>query len=268
MARYMARNYPVNNAASRGSSSADQFACRGVGDREWLACAPISLTPHPGQINIQVPYEVGSGPAVLAVNREELSFSAVPSHQRYASSVEPGQRRHHHLARSGWVSSSFDRQPLLQAFVTVASGNDPSSNPSVGAPGSFVTMYVTGAGEVSQSLQSGVPASGSPASLPIRFRWPVNVTVGGIPALIQFAGASPGVVGLIQLNLVVPSTVAHGRPAAGSDHSRRLPECRRESDRDHQQIEMAPERSVPRHFSHCPALHLRERLAGVLNGTS
>jgi uncharacterized protein (TIGR03437 family) len=34
--------------------------------------------------------------------------------------------------------------------------------------------------------------------------------VGGIPALIQFAGATPGTVGLIQVNFVVPPTVATG----------------------------------------------------------
>jgi uncharacterized protein (TIGR03437 family) len=35
---------------------------------------------------------------------------------------------------------------------------------------------------------------------------PLSVSIGGLPATVQFAGLSPGSVGLYQVNAVVPQT--------------------------------------------------------------
>ncbi len=133
----------------------------------------------PGQLNIQVPYEVGAGPAVLGVNN------------------------------NGQVGGiQFQLSPAAPGILTFNGSVYPGSPAKAGG---FATMYLTGAGELSQPLPSGVSMSASvPASsLPVPLL-PLNVLVGGSPALVQFAGATAGVVGLIQVNFVVPPTVNAG----------------------------------------------------------
>jgi uncharacterized protein (TIGR03437 family) len=101
---------------------------------------------------------------------------------------------------------AFRTSPAAPGISTVAGNLYPSSN---AVKGGYATMYVTGVGELSRALATGIAASGSVTALPVP-RLPVNVTVGGVPALIQFAGATPGVVGLIQVNFIVPETVDAG----------------------------------------------------------
>jgi uncharacterized protein (TIGR03437 family) len=138
--------------------------------------APL-LYVSPGQINFQIPYEAGAGPAVIGVNNGGL----IGGFALRTSPAAPG--------------------------IFTANGNLSPSSTAV--KGGYATMYVTGVGELSRALATGVAASGSVAALPAP-RLPVNVTVGGAPALVQFAGATPGVVGLVQVNFVVPETVDAG----------------------------------------------------------
>jgi uncharacterized protein (TIGR03437 family) len=138
--------------------------------------APL-LYVSPGQVNIQVPYEAGAGPAVIGVNNNGLI--------------------------GGFA---FRTSPAAPGIFTVDGNLAPSST---AVKGGYATMYVTGAGELTRALATGVAASGTATSLPVP-RLPVNVTVGGVPALVQFAGATPGVVGLIQVNFIVPRDVDAG----------------------------------------------------------
>jgi uncharacterized protein (TIGR03437 family) len=138
--------------------------------------APL-LYVSPGQINIQVPYEAGAGPAVIGVNNNGL----IGGFQFRTSPAAPGI-----FTADGYLAPS-----------------------STAVRGGYATMYVTGAGELNKALATGVAASGSATALPMP-RLPVNVTVGGVPALVQFAGATPGVVGLIQVNFIVPKDVEAG----------------------------------------------------------
>ena len=133
----------------------------------------------PSQLNIQVPYEVGSGPAVLGINNNGL----IGGYQFQISPAAPG-------------------------IFTSTGGIYPTA---IAKQGAYATMYVTGTGELNQAQPSGVAvASGTAtANLPVPLL-PLNVTVGGVPALIQFAGSTVGVVGLTQVNFLVPSTVPAG----------------------------------------------------------
>ena len=48
-------------------------------------------------------------------------------------------------------------------------------------------------------------------STPARPSVPVNVTVGGIPATVQYAGGAPGeVAGLMQVNVQIPTGIPSG----------------------------------------------------------
>ena len=136
--------------------------------------APL-LYVSPTQINLQVPYEAGAGPATLGINNNGqiggYLFNVTPS--------APG---------------------IVNTTITTKSG-------------AFATVYVTGYGDVNQSIPDGnAVAKGTPvASLPSALL-PLSATIGGQPALIQFAGITPGVIGLMQINLVVPQVAPGTQP--------------------------------------------------------
>ena len=74
------------------------------------------------------------------------------------------------------------------------------------AVGNFVLIYCTGLGAVGNQ-----PATGSPApSDPLAWSATPTVTIGGVPANVQFSGLAPGYVGLYQVNAQVPAGSATG----------------------------------------------------------
>ena len=72
--------------------------------------------------------------------------------------------------------------------------------------GSYVSLYITGAGYTSPGSADGQPRSAVSRfdSSPVL---PVSVTVGGQPAVVSYAGGAPGLVdGLIQVNIQIPTS--------------------------------------------------------------
>jgi uncharacterized protein (TIGR03437 family) len=83
-----------------------------------------------------------------------------------------------------------------------------SSHPA--AIGSTVVLYVTGEGQTSPGGVDGKLALSAPYPAPIQY---VNVTIGGLPAAVAYAGAAPTLVaGVMQVNVQIPS----GVPSSGS----------------------------------------------------
>jgi len=74
-----------------------------------------------------------------------------------------------------------------------------------------VTLYVTGGGAVSPAIANGAaPAPGTAvAQLPAPTQ-ALGVTVGGVAGTISFAGIPTGLVGIMQVNLVVPANAPLG----------------------------------------------------------
>jgi len=74
------------------------------------------------------------------------------------------------------------------------------SNPA--SAGSYISLYATGEGATSPAGVDGKLAT-APLPAPIL---PVNVTVAGQPATVQYAGAAPGeVAGVMQVNVQIPA---------------------------------------------------------------
>jgi uncharacterized protein (TIGR03437 family) len=72
--------------------------------------------------------------------------------------------------------------------------------------GSTIVIYATGLGTLVSPLADGVIASASDEVTD-----PVQVTIGGQPAVVSYAGAAGGsVAGLIQINTIVPPTITPG----------------------------------------------------------
>ena len=133
------------------------------------------------QLNVQIPYEVAAGnTAVVSINNNGKTTT-----QSFAiSSAAPG------------------------IFTNVDGAVVPAST---AARGSVVTFYITGAGALSPQLATGAaPASSTAiADLPTPTQYTI-VTIGGVQAPIEFIGNTAGLVGVVQVNVEVPSTVAAG----------------------------------------------------------
>ena len=73
--------------------------------------------------------------------------------------------------------------------------------------GQAIQIYVNGLGPVSNQPSSGEPSPGPP--LAATAATPA-VSIGGIQAQVLFSGMTPGVVGLYQINVIVPPNAPTG----------------------------------------------------------
>ncbi len=136
----------------------------------------------PGQLKVQIPYEAGSGAAAVAVNNNgKVAYFPV-----VLKTAAPG-------------------------IFTSASGA--LSANATGKQGQTIVSYVTGEGDLSPSTPTGatpdVLAQRHIAVCP-KPRLPVTVTVGGLPAVVTFAGLQSGTAGLMQVNFTIPANVTPG----------------------------------------------------------
>ncbi|MCE5308509.1 MAG: hypothetical protein LLG20_12795 [Acidobacteriales bacterium] len=139
------------------------------------------------QVNAQVPYHV-AGQATTTI--EVL----------YDGKLAAGTT----LAVAGTAPGIFTLgNGTGQALVVNQDGTLNSSlNPA--ARGSIVVLYATGEGQTSPGGVDGKPAE-APYPAPLAS---VDVSIGGYPAEILYAGAAPGFAGLMQINARVPSGYA------------------------------------------------------------
>ncbi len=71
--------------------------------------------------------------------------------------------------------------------------------------GDVIVLYATGEGQTSPAGIDGQPASAPAPVLPLK------VTIGGLPAEVQYKGGVPGfVAGVMQVNAKIPSGVSPG----------------------------------------------------------
>jgi uncharacterized protein (TIGR03437 family) len=73
--------------------------------------------------------------------------------------------------------------------------------------GDYILFYVTGDGATNPPGLDGWPVTGTPPQTAQQ----VSATVGGVPAVVSYAGSAPGfVMGLAQFNVVVPASAPTG----------------------------------------------------------
>ena len=94
------------------------------------------------------------------------------------------------------------------AAVLNQDGLTVNSSASPAARGSVISIYATGEGQTDPGGVDGALATGSTLPKP---KLPVKVTVDGIAAEVQYAGAAPGnVAGLFQVNVKIPAGASIG----------------------------------------------------------
>ncbi len=203
---------------------------------------PDPVTPG----KIVVIYGAGLGPASLAQNQPgtlpggvgfgsaaggtTVTFNSVSAPVLYASATQvavvvpyaiSGTTAQVRVTYLGDVSDAFAVQVAVAApsiFTLNQSGTGQAAaiNVSNGKSntaanpveiGEYITLYATGEGQTIPAGQDGRLVD----STSIHPVLPVAVTIGGIPALVQYAGGAPGqVAGLMQINVQIPNGVQPG----------------------------------------------------------
>jgi len=150
----------------------------------------------PGQVNAQVP-SVATGTQPLVVT---TAAGASAAYNLTIEAVDPGL-----LAPSSFDVNgtqyvvAFDGSNYVAPAGAIAGG---TSQPA--KPGDVIVMYGVGFGAVSPT---SLPVAGQivqqPNSLPS-----FSISIGGAPAMVQYAGLAPNYVGLYQFNVVLPAIAA------------------------------------------------------------
>ena len=134
----------------------------------------------PTQLNVQIPYETGTGSATLSINNN----GRVTTQSFQVAAAAPG------------------------IFTTSTGVLVPTATAALGEE---VAFYITGAGAVFPAITDGAaPPSSTPlAELPAPTQ-KTTVTIGGAEASIDFLGIPWGLVGVTQINVTVPTGIATG----------------------------------------------------------
>ena len=135
------------------------------------------LTALPFQINAQIPLDTAPGPATLSVNTGNGSAQQAMT----VASVAP---------------AIFSISATQAAITNMDNSLNSSSNPAL--RGSAIVAYCTGLGAVSAGDQFSVANT------------PVSVVVGGNELPAAFAGLTPGLIGLYQVNVLLPTEAPPG----------------------------------------------------------
>jgi uncharacterized protein (TIGR03437 family) len=144
-----------------------------------------------GQINAQLPFELAPNTRYQAVVKSSDAIT-VPETITVAA------------ARPGIFTTTQDGKGQ-GVIMDVANRLVDGANPA--AAGDVVVVYCTGLGATSPAVRSGEAAPAGPLAKVVT---PVQVMIGGQPAVVHYAGLTPGFVGLYQVNVQIPSGVTPG----------------------------------------------------------
>jgi uncharacterized protein (TIGR03437 family) len=141
------------------------------------------------QVNFQVPFAVaGRSTAAVIVTRDGQASASVDVP---VSAIQPG------------VYTRGGSQAIVvhNSDYTLATAARPLERDE------FAFLYVSGLGAVANAPADG---AGGPVSPPATAMADVQVTLGGLPCEVQFAGLAPGFAGVYQVNFRVPAGAGSG----------------------------------------------------------
>jgi uncharacterized protein (TIGR03437 family) len=154
----------------------------------------------PTQLAVIVPYEIASNQTGLANIQVTNNGTMSNTVQMYFQDSAPG-------VFSQTTNGIGFASALHAATGTLINMNSPAQ------AGEYISLYLTGLGTVTPSITDG--ALGPATTLSVADIYPNNLSVyfndytngsTGVPGTIQFAGLAPGLAGLYQINVQVPTT--------------------------------------------------------------
>jgi uncharacterized protein (TIGR03437 family) len=177
-----------------------------------------------------------TGKLATTIGGVEVLFSGTPAPMIYASSTQVSAVVPYEIAsaanpsvRITYEGQTSDAYPLSLAasapglFSQNASGggqgailnqdNTLNWSANLAAPGSIVQMFLTGEGQTNPPGVTGAITSATlpPPQVTPAPALPIQVWIGGQPAVYTYAGEAPGMVaGVMQLNVRIPANVQPG----------------------------------------------------------
>jgi uncharacterized protein (TIGR03437 family) len=158
--------------------------------------APL-LFVAPGQINAQMPWDLGAGgSASVVVSRGGVT--SAPATVQVAPAA-PGL----FMVPGGTQAIAVNN---ADGTLAAPSGSIQGLTTHGAKPGDVLILYATGLGAVNPAVQSGHNSLD-------QLRWTVGtptVLIGGVAARVDYSGLTPQFPGVNQLNVVVPAGVPPG----------------------------------------------------------
>ncbi|HYL76719.1 MAG TPA: hypothetical protein VEU96_21065 [Bryobacteraceae bacterium] len=150
----------------------------------------------PTQINFQLPWELNTANETYA---DEAGASFLPM---YSVRVQNGDVS----SNLAYITGQQDSPQIMIYGDNLAVAQDSAYN-TIGPnhpakPGETIIVYMLGVNSLTAKQVTGAPA---PSDSPVRFNSPINAKLGGISAIVDFAGLTPGSIGLEQVNVRVPN---------------------------------------------------------------
>ncbi len=142
----------------------------------------------PGQINAQVPFELTSGGSYQVVISQSGALSTPQTIQLISGAPAVLQDA------SGTVIAQHQDGSLITATAPAVRGE-------------YVVIYLTGMGPTTASVASG---AASPSNPPATVTSQPTLSLNGLSIPVAFAGLTPTLAGLYQINFQVPQTLASG----------------------------------------------------------
>ena len=175
--------------------------------------APVYYSSY-NQVNFQIPYDVTPGTVIMRIDRgstrgNAISARVVPAapkliriQLRAAGVAMPESRDFFGIAVHLDGSLSLPREFGI-----------PNSRPS--RPGEVITIYGLGFGQTAPAVTAGAAAPSPPSLAEInsstrRVFFGALALASGVPQNAQYIGLTPGLVGLYQINVVIPEDSPKG----------------------------------------------------------
>jgi hypothetical protein len=152
----------------------------------------------PGQVNAQIPFELTAG----------QQYQVIVSANGALTAPQPIQLNAGTPAILQFTSGAIVAQHSADGSLV--------SDGSPAAPGETLVLYLSGLGVTDVAVPTGAPSPSSPLANVVD---QPALTLNGAPTPILFAGLTPGLVGLYQINVTLPAGLADGNYEVGVSQS-------------------------------------------------